>query len=130
MADSMQSFLQTMRTVTVCAEANEQAVLTMAAGAERLSALIASVSAVSEQTALGSEEMSANAQEVSASIDNMSAGIEEQSASIQEISAAASELKQMASQLTEGISRFRRDSAAQPGAPSLPLLETDLRKAA
>jgi methyl-accepting chemotaxis protein len=110
MSATVQTVSSSVMTVRQIAEETEQAVSTMAVGADQVSASITTVASISEETAAGAEEMSAAAEEVSASAQNVSAAVEEQSASVEEVSAAASELSAMAARLQNLVRQFRLEA--------------------
>lgn len=134
MATFVQEVVTRVETVSTSAIDNEQSVTSMARGAERVSSAIASVAAVSEQTAAGAQEMSATSQQVASSTQNVSAAVEEQSASVEEVTASASELQRMSEQLQALVSQFRLIAEISIETPSssgpLRLVGAGRRKAA
>jgi methyl-accepting chemotaxis protein len=103
----------------------------MAAGAQRVTEAMVSISAIVEENTSATEEMSAQsdlvaqaihsiaavAEEQSASTEAVSASSEEMSAQIEEMSAQAQELSSTAEQLRELVARFRLAEAANNVVP-------------
>jgi methyl-accepting chemotaxis protein len=122
-AASVKEVLGSIETVATAAAANEQAANSMAAETEHVSALVASMAAVSEETAAGTQEMSATAQEVAASAQQVSTAVRAQTSSVGEITATAEELKTRAEELEELVNQFTLDAPQAPQKPSLRLLK-------
>ncbi|GDX40668.1 hypothetical protein LBMAG21_09600 [Armatimonadota bacterium] len=119
MSASVQSVRALVGTVREISEENDRVVHAMADGANQVSLSIASVAAISEETAAGAEEMSASAEEVAASTQTVTEAIEKQSTCMEEMKSATNSLQEMADNLNELVNRFKVGNEAETLKPHL-----------
>lgn len=127
---SVESARSAAAAVRELAVEHERSVGEMLINSDRVSSAIATVAAISEETAAGAEEMSASAEEVAANAQSVASLVEEQTASVEEVSASVNQLRDMAARLQELVSRFKVETQPADAPVSLQVRNGGKSKAA
>ncbi len=130
MAISVEEVNAIIETVRQLTDHNTRVVEGMADRADTVTVAIASVAAVSEETAGGAQEVVASAGQVAASAQNVSGAVEEQTASIQEVNASSQELRHMANNLKELVAQFTLEREERQEAPAFTVVNGPGRRVA